>query len=219
MSLGEERLSKCACKTKKGIEGRSAEKGKTADLFAPVGVELDSTRLFLNGPRGLFLPHSLTLHEYTTSLLCRCYCSNFVVYIHLLALPMCVSTAQKWMYGGLDSNVFLQYLVWVTCPMVLITFSAGFTQVLAPQAVGSGIPEMKTILRGVVLKEFLTFKMFVAKIIGLICALGSGMPLGKEVTHTHTHPPPHLQTQQHQYSSPTLPYCLHQFVIRTQPGQ
>lgn len=36
------------------------------------------------------------------------------------------------------------------------------------------------------LKEYLTFKTFVAKVIGLTCALGSGMPLGKEVTHTHT---------------------------------
>lgn len=51
---------------------------------------------------------------------------------------------------------------------------------------GSGIPEMKTILRGVVLKEYLTFKTFVAKVIGLTCALGSGMPLGKEVTHKQT---------------------------------
>uniref|UniRef100_A0A3B5QJ02 Chloride channel protein 2 n=1 Tax=Xiphophorus maculatus TaxID=8083 RepID=A0A3B5QJ02_XIPMA len=103
-------------------------------------------------------------------------------------VDICISIflrAQKWMYDSLDSNVFLQYLVWVTCPMVLITFSAGFTQVLAPQAVGSGIPEMKTILRGVVLKEFLTFKTFVAKIIGLICALGSSMPLGKESPFVH----------------------------------
>ncbi|XP_068173473.1 chloride channel protein 2c isoform X2 [Antennarius striatus] len=93
--------------------------------------------------------------------------------------------AQKWMYGGLDSNVFLQYLAWVTYPVVLITFSAGFTQILAPQAVGSGIPEMKTILRGVVLKEYLTFKTFIAKVIGLTCALGSGMPLGKEGPFVH----------------------------------
>ncbi|KAK1790694.1 hypothetical protein P4O66_014553 [Electrophorus voltai] len=93
--------------------------------------------------------------------------------------------AQKWMYGGLDSNMLLQYLAWVTYPVVLITFSAGFTQILAPQAVGSGIPEMKTILRGVVLKEYLTFKTFVAKVIGLTCALGSGMPLGKEGPFVH----------------------------------
>uniref|UniRef100_A0A8C2DY71 Chloride channel, voltage-sensitive 2a n=1 Tax=Cyprinus carpio TaxID=7962 RepID=A0A8C2DY71_CYPCA len=93
--------------------------------------------------------------------------------------------AQKWMYGGLHNNILLQYLAWVTYPVVLITFSAGFTQILAPQAVGSGIPEMKTILRGVVLKEYLTFKTFVAKVIGLTCALGSGMPLGKEGPFVH----------------------------------
>lgn len=120
-------------------------------------------------------------------------------------------TAQQWMSRGLNTSLFLQYLAWVTYPVVLITFSAGFTQILAPQAVGtvgekgraeveppemgtsnnspgtvptpgSGIPEMKTILRGVVLKEYLTLKTFVAKVIGLTCALGSGMPLGKEVT-------------------------------------
>uniref|UniRef100_A0A3P8ZL23 Chloride channel protein n=1 Tax=Esox lucius TaxID=8010 RepID=A0A3P8ZL23_ESOLU len=100
------------------------------------------------------------------------------------AIAFC-QQAQKWMYGGLDSNMLLQYLAWVTYPVVLITFSAGFTQILAPQAVGSGIPEMKTILRGVVLKEYLTFKTFVAKVIGLTCALGSGMPLGKEGPFVH----------------------------------
>lgn len=46
---------------------------------------------------------------------------------------------------------------------------------------GSGIPELKTILRGVVLKEYLTLKAFVAKVLGLTLALGSGMPVGKEV--------------------------------------
>ncbi|XP_054596231.2 chloride channel protein 2a isoform X3 [Nothobranchius furzeri] len=100
------------------------------------------------------------------------------------AIAFC-QEAQKWMYGGLDSNMLLQYIAWVTYPVVLISFSAGFTQILAPQAVGSGIPEMKTILRGVVLKEYLTFKTFVAKVIGLTCALGSGMPLGKEGPFVH----------------------------------
>lgn len=46
---------------------------------------------------------------------------------------------------------------------------------------GSGIPELKTIMRGVVLKEYLTLKAFVAKVVGLTAGLGSGMPVGKEV--------------------------------------
>jgi H+/Cl- antiporter ClcA len=40
---------------------------------------------------------------------------------------------------------------------------------------------MKTILRGVALKEYLTFRTLIAKIVGLTATLGSGMPLGKEV--------------------------------------
>ena len=56
---------------------------------------------------------------------------------------------------------------------------------------GSGIPELKTILRGVVLKEYLTLKAFVAKVIGLTAGLGSGMPVGKEVSkHPFFHPFP-----------------------------
>lgn len=46
---------------------------------------------------------------------------------------------------------------------------------------GSGIPEMKTILRGVILKEYLTLKAFVAKVVALTAGLGSGIPVGKEV--------------------------------------
>jgi hypothetical protein len=40
---------------------------------------------------------------------------------------------------------------------------------------------MKTILRGVALKEYLTARTLVAKVVGLTATLGSGMPLGKEV--------------------------------------
>lgn len=65
-------------------------------------------------------------------------------------------------------------------PMLLILFAAGFVYIVSPQAVGSGIPEMKTILRGVILSEYLTFRTLVAKIVGLTCALGSGLPIGKE---------------------------------------
>uniref|UniRef100_A0A8C7MV44 Chloride voltage-gated channel 2 n=1 Tax=Oncorhynchus kisutch TaxID=8019 RepID=A0A8C7MV44_ONCKI len=113
------------------------------------------------------------------------YAIAFCQEIYILGCSHGPGQTQKWMYGGLDSNMLLQYLAWVTYPVVLITFSAGFTQILSPQAVGSGIPEMKTILRGVVLKEYLTFKTFVAKVIGLTCALGSGMPLGKEGPFVH----------------------------------
>ncbi|NXK76093.1 CLCN2 protein, partial [Amazona guildingii] len=171
----------------------------------------EAARLRLHGEGDTPRPrHPSELLEYTQGRcapcrVCALQCRQFLfskvgedwVFLILLGLVMALVSwamdfaiatclqAQKWMYGGLDTNVLLQYLAWVTYPTVLITFSAGFTQILAPQAVGSGIPEMKTILRGVVLKEYLTFKTFVAKVIGLTCALGSGMPLGKEGPFVH----------------------------------
>uniref|UniRef100_A0A8C1GK65 Chloride channel, voltage-sensitive 1b n=1 Tax=Cyprinus carpio TaxID=7962 RepID=A0A8C1GK65_CYPCA len=93
--------------------------------------------------------------------------------------------AYKWMYGELKGNVALQYLAWVSYPIILVVFASLFCHLVSPQAIGSGIPELKTILRGVVLKEYLTLKAFVAKVIGLTAGLGSGMPIGKEGPFVH----------------------------------
>lgn len=75
----------------------------------------------------------------------------------------------------------------ITCQPVLFLFLlprclvSFFIFPLFFSSTGSGIPELKTILRGVVLKEYLTLKAFIAKVIGLTAGLGSGMPVGKEV--------------------------------------
>uniref|UniRef100_A0A8C4DI43 Chloride channel protein n=1 Tax=Dicentrarchus labrax TaxID=13489 RepID=A0A8C4DI43_DICLA len=72
--------------------------------------------------------------------------------------------AYKWIHGELKGNPLLSSLG--------ICF---FSSVLP----------LKTILRGVVLKEYLTLKAFVAKVIGLTAGLGSGMPVGKEGPFVH----------------------------------
>uniref|UniRef100_A0A671WJK4 Chloride voltage-gated channel 1 n=1 Tax=Sparus aurata TaxID=8175 RepID=A0A671WJK4_SPAAU len=76
----------------------------------------------------------------------------------------------KWIHGELKGNVPLQYLAWAIGKLSITC---------------SGIPELKTILRGVVLKEYLTLKAFVAKVVGLTAGLGSGMPVGKEGPFVH----------------------------------
>ena len=77
--------------------------------------------------------------------------------------------------------LWLSYIIWVTFVVLLICCSALFVHYVAPQAIGSGIPEMKTILRGVVLKEYLSLRTLVSKMVGLTLSLGSGIPMGKEV--------------------------------------
>ncbi|VDO36834.1 unnamed protein product [Haemonchus placei] len=44
---------------------------------------------------------------------------------------------------------------------------------------------MKTVLRGVVLKEYLTIRTLISKIIGLTLSLGTGLPIGKEGPLVH----------------------------------
>lgn len=93
--------------------------------------------------------------------------------------------AHYYLYRELTGYVALQYLTWVLFPLLFIIFSVGFVHTVSPQAIGSGIPEMKTILRGVVLKEYLTFRVLVAKMIGLVASVGSRLPIGKEGPFVH----------------------------------
>ncbi|XP_053698498.1 chloride channel protein 2-like [Sabethes cyaneus] len=82
-------------------------------------------------------------------------------------------------------NGFLQFLTWVSLPVLLIMLASGFVQAVSPQAIGSGFTEIRAILRGVVIKGYLNFSTLVAKVFGLAMVLGSGMPLGKEGPFVH----------------------------------
>jgi chloride channel 3/4/5 len=55
----------------------------------------------------------------------------------------------------------------------------------APYAAGSGIPEVKTILGGFVIRKFLGFWTLIIKCIGLALSVASGMALGKEGPLVH----------------------------------
>uniref|UniRef100_A0A0K0FPF4 Chloride channel protein n=1 Tax=Strongyloides venezuelensis TaxID=75913 RepID=A0A0K0FPF4_STRVS len=79
----------------------------------------------------------------------------------------------------------LTYIVWAGYCVLLTTTCAVIVHFLGPQAIGSGIPEMKTILRGILLKEYLSRRTLLSKIIGLTLSLGSGLPIGKEGPFVH----------------------------------
>lgn len=51
---------------------------------------------------------------------------------------------------------------------------------------GSGFPEMKCILRGTILKEYLTIRTMIGKFIGLTLSMSSGIPNGREVSWYQT---------------------------------
>ncbi|KAL1777402.1 chloride channel protein ClC-Kb isoform X1 [Sigmodon hispidus] len=85
-----------------------------------------------------------------------------------------VIRAHKWLYREIGDNHLLRYLSWTVYPVALLSFSSGFSQSITPSSGGSGIPEVKTILSGVILEDYLDIKNFGAKVTGLSCTLATG---------------------------------------------
>ncbi|NWY21048.1 CLCKB protein, partial [Aphelocoma coerulescens] len=95
--------------------------------------------------------------------------------------------AHTWLYREIGDIGVLKYLSWTLYPTALATFSTSFSQSITPHSGGSGIPELKTILMGVVLEDYLAIQNFGAKVVGLTCTLvcGSTLFLGKVGPYVH----------------------------------
>lgn len=76
-----------------------------------------------------------------------------------------------------DYISWLLYCIWCLTFSLLACF---FTTTICREAAGSGLPEMKTILSGVIKPILLSFSLVIAKILGLICAFVGGLSVGKE---------------------------------------
>ncbi|XP_010591387.1 chloride channel protein ClC-Kb-like isoform X2 [Loxodonta africana] len=98
-----------------------------------------------------------------------------------------VVQAHNWLYQEIGDSHLLRYISWTVYPMALTSFSSGFSQSITPSSGGSGIPELKTILSGVVLEDYLDIKNFGAKVVGLTCTLAceSTVFLGKVGPFVH----------------------------------
>ncbi|KAK6732521.1 hypothetical protein RB195_016725 [Necator americanus] len=84
-----------------------------------------------------------------------------------------------------EHHVYSGFTVWILFATVLVTCASLVCHALGKQAVGSGIPEVKVIMHGFVLRNYLSLKTLIAKIVGLTLTLGSGMPVGKEGPFVH----------------------------------
>ncbi|KAM3719946.1 Chloride channel protein [Dirofilaria immitis] len=83
------------------------------------------------------------------------------------------------------TNTFMAYAAWSIYATILLMLAATIVHYLSINAMGSGIPEVKTILQGVHLEKHLTFRTLISKLIGLMLAIGGGFPIGKEGPFVH----------------------------------
>ncbi|KAJ1655432.1 hypothetical protein IWQ61_004819 [Dispira simplex] len=100
-------------------------------------------------------------------------CTDWVPWSIHLGLTL---TVGSWMY---------HYLIYLTSGILLAGASSLLVVRFAPYAASSGISEIKTILSGFIIRQFLGFRTLTVKVIGTILAVASGLSIGKEGALVH----------------------------------
>jgi len=87
--------------------------------------------------------------------------------------------------ANLVTPFFAGYAFYIMIGVVCSCMSAWLVVSLCPHASGSGIPEVKTILGGVVIKKYLGATTLLVKPIALILSVGGGLSIDKEGGFVH----------------------------------
>ncbi|KAJ3156574.1 hypothetical protein HDU89_004356 [Geranomyces variabilis] len=87
--------------------------------------------------------------------------------------------------SGTVAGFWAEYFMFIVFGTAFALGSAVLVREYAPYAAGSGIPEVKTILGGFVIRKFLGGWTLLIKCIGLCLSVASGLSLGKEGPLVH----------------------------------
>ncbi|CAH1780242.1 unnamed protein product [Owenia fusiformis] len=77
-------------------------------------------------------------------------------------------------------------LAWVAFNALVVAAGSALVTYVAPQAAGSGIPQIKCYLNGVKIPGLLSIKTLAAKMFGVILSVGGGLACGKEGPMIHS---------------------------------
>lgn len=80
---------------------------------------------------------------------------------------------------------FSAFFVYLSVAVAFTAVSAFLVKRFAPHAAGSGVPEIKTVLSGVVMRGYLSIWAVVIKSVGLAFSVAAGLNLGKEGPFVH----------------------------------
>ncbi|CAO4365061.1 unnamed protein product [Caenorhabditis nigoni] len=98
-------------------------------------------------------------------------------------------TKWPWMINYYNSSSllfsFIEWIFYIGWAVAMSTLAVLFVKIFAPYACGSGIPEIKCILSGFVIRGYLGKWTFIIKSVGLILSSASGLSLGKEGPMVH----------------------------------
>ncbi|KAG8372685.1 hypothetical protein BUALT_Bualt12G0093200 [Buddleja alternifolia] len=86
----------------------------------------------------------------------------------------------------LARKFMVAFLVFASSNLCLTLFASVITAFIAPEAAGSGIPEVKAYLNGVDAPAIFSFRTLIVKIVGSICAVSASLNIGKAGPMVHT---------------------------------
>ncbi|KAG9411854.1 Chloride transport protein 6, partial [Aphanomyces cochlioides] len=92
---------------------------------------------------------------------------------------------EHYLVSGPDSQT-LVYGVVLGINVGLVAFAAILTIFVEPVAAGSGISEIKSMLNGLKIPRMLRFRTLCCKVIGTVCSVAGGLPVGKEGPMIHS---------------------------------
>ncbi|KAJ2315448.1 glycerol ethanol, ferric requiring protein [Coemansia sp. RSA 2611] len=109
---------------------------------------------------------------------------KFCCWMHDESAPACPAWVTWDHYLGVDA-AFVRWAAFVAMGTAFATTCALLVRELAPLAAGSGLPEIKAILGGFVIRGFMGAWTLVMKSVGLALAVASGLSIGKEGPAVH----------------------------------
>ncbi|TRY88427.1 hypothetical protein DNTS_018863 [Danionella cerebrum] len=115
-----------------------------------------------------------------------CWTSNETTFADRDRCPQWQTWAQLMTGYTEGAGVYLlNYLLYVLWALLFSFLAVSLVRVFAPYACGSGIPEIKTILSGFIIRGYLGKWTLMIKTITLVLAVSSGLSLGKEGPMVH----------------------------------
>lgn len=82
-------------------------------------------------------------------------------------------------------SYIVEYILYIIVALFMAGFAAMLVRVFAPYACGSGIPEIKTILSGFIIRGYLGKWTLMIKSVGMMLGVSAGLSLGKEGPFVH----------------------------------
>ncbi|KAH9286646.1 H(+)/Cl(-) exchange transporter 3 [Echinococcus granulosus] len=87
--------------------------------------------------------------------------------------------------GDHPDAYFVAYVMFVLWALAFSALCVAFVRMFAPYACGSGIPEIKTILSGFIIRGYLGKWTLLVKSMGMVLGVSAGLSLGKEGPMVH----------------------------------